>query len=297
MFQIVNGDPDVKSHLQLLLHEQGAQETGLEEFLMILDETEKSYGSWWVAVDEFKEPRVALTVNYHDDLSYIRAVWTRVFDMEDAELASKQLLEQWVTNSKRRVKKFQADLPLYSPLVNSLLETGFTKEKILRATYEVATDWHAEDIPDGYEMRGVTREELPEIYDKLIGPDFDPSSPLYIRKGDFLGFVSNLPDSAFNSWVVVTDDEGRKVGFAGSFLSIDRKQPVAIMYGPHSKEPVVTRAIIAEMLSYWKSVEIKKLKILRTNEFHPNTIQRFDLDLVFESIRFVGDKTNLSFKP
>ncbi|MHA2402735.1 MAG: hypothetical protein ACXADH_07055, partial [Candidatus Kariarchaeaceae archaeon] len=71
-FEIFDGSPKVKNMLEILLHEKGSKETGLEEFLKDLDETESSSGNFWVALDSKGQPRGALTVRYLNDLSYLR---------------------------------------------------------------------------------------------------------------------------------------------------------------------------------------------------------------------------------
>ncbi len=47
-FEIFDGSPKVKNMLEILLHEKGSKETGLEEFLKDLEETESSSGNYWV---------------------------------------------------------------------------------------------------------------------------------------------------------------------------------------------------------------------------------------------------------
>ncbi|MHA2032901.1 MAG: hypothetical protein ACXAC2_12870 [Candidatus Kariarchaeaceae archaeon] len=286
VFQVQEGDGDMKMKLQSLLHEHGAKETGLEEFLIDLEETESFEGTWWVAMDSAHQPRGALTVRYLDELSYLRSVWTRVNHIEDAQTASKALLTEWLENSKTQTKKFQADLPFFSPLISSLMESGFKKEKILLSSYELSTDWYAEELPDGYTMRPVDIDEFNYIYDNLVKPDLDRASPIFITKDAFIEFGSQLPDTAKHSWVGVEDESGKLVGFAASFLSIEKDEPRAVLYGPHSREPKILRSLIGETLTFWKSKDIGKTRILRVSEFHPSIENYFKMKLSHETIRY-----------
>lgn len=286
VFHVQEGDLDIKLKLQSLLHERGAKETGLEEFLTDLEETESIEGTWWVAMDSTDQPRGALTVRYLNDLSYLRSVWTRVNHIEEAQLASRALLAEWLAHSKDKTKKFQADLPFFSPLITSLMDNGFQKEKILLSSYELNTDWYSEELPEGYTMRPVDIEEFDFIYDNLVKPDLDRASPIYITKGAFIEFGTQLPDTAKNSWVGVEDNEDILVGFAASFLSIENDEPRAVLYGPHSKEPKILRCLIGETLTFWKSKNINKIRILRVSEFHPSIENYFNMKLSHETIRY-----------
>ncbi len=285
--KVIEGSPNVKSMLEVLLHEKGAKETGLREFLKDLEETEAISGSWWAVMDANKQPRGALTVRYLNDTSYLRSVWTRVSRMEDAKAAAKELFGKWIKNSRKGTKKFQADLPLTSPLTQYITDSGFKKYKILLVAYDLETSWDFEELPENYIMRSVNRDELDKIYKNLVSPDLDQSSPIYISPEAFRGFAIKLPDSALQSWVGVEDDTGKLVGFGASFLSIEKEETRAILYGPHSKEPIVLRSLIAEMSTYWKSNELDNLRILRVNEFHPDIIDRFSLKLAQSTIRYV----------
>ncbi|MFV2013965.1 MAG: hypothetical protein ACC656_00920 [Candidatus Heimdallarchaeota archaeon] len=286
VFHVHKGDQDFKQKLQSLLHERGAEETGLEEFLTDLEETESIKGAWWVALDISNQPRGALTVRYMNKLSYLRSVWTRVDQIEDAQSASRALLSQWLETSRSETQKFQADLPFFSPLISSLMDTGFKKEKILLSSYELTNDWYAEELPDGYAMRPIEISELSVIYDTLIKSDLDTSSPIYITKDAFIEFGSQLPDSVKSSWVGVQDNKGKLVGFAASFLSLVKDEPKAVLYGPHSVEPKIVRCLIGETLTFWKSKGINDTRILRVSEFHPSIENYFNMKLSHETIRY-----------
>jgi hypothetical protein len=286
-FEIFDGSPTVKNMLEILLHEKGSKETGLEEFLKDLDETESSSGNFWVALDSKGQPRGALTVRYLNDLSYLRSVWTRVSKVDDAKVASKELLKRWIKTARRGTKIFQADLPMYSPITSSILDAGFNRDRVLLTSYDLETGWLAEDLPEGYIMRPVQREEHDLIYRKLVAPDLDPASPIYVSPEAFRNFSIQLPDSALKSWVCVEDDQGEIVGFGASFLSLERNETKAVLYGPHSIESDVIRAIIAETSSFWRSNDIDQLRILRVSEFHPNIINHFNLKQTHSTIRYI----------
>ncbi|MCE7736324.1 MAG: hypothetical protein GPJ54_15695 [Candidatus Heimdallarchaeota archaeon] len=286
VFNVHKGDHDIKQKLQSLLHERGSEETGLEDFLTDLEETESIEGAWWVVMDSSNIPRGALTVRYMNELSYLRSVWTRVNQVEDAQSASKALLSQWLETPQDNTKKFQADLPFFSPLISSLMETGFKKEKILLSSYELTTDWYAEELPDDYSMRPVEHDELSMIYDTLVKIDLDPASPIYITKEAFIEFGAQLPESAKSSWVGVQDNHGKLVGFAASFLSLVKDEPNAVLYGPHSNEPKILRCLIGETLTFWKSKGINNIRILRVSEFHPSIENYFKMKLSHETIRY-----------
>lgn len=292
VFKVHEGDNDFKQKLQSLLHEQGAKETGLEDFLTDLEETESKEGAWWVVMDSSNQPRGALTVRYTKELSYLRSIWTRVNHIEEAQSASKALLSQWVGTTRFETTKFQADLPFVSPLISSLMETGFKKEKILLSSYELINDWYAEELPEGYSMRPVEISELSIIYDTVVTPDLDRASPIYITKEAFIEFATQLPDTAKNSWVGVEDDRGKIVGFAASFLSLERDSPKAVLYGPHTKEPKILRCLIGETLTFWKSKGIANTRILRVSEFHPSIENYFNMKLSHETIRYSVNRSN-----
>ncbi len=286
VFQVRKGDSDIKLRLQSLLHERGDDGTGLGQFLLDVEETESTKGNWWVVSDSTNQLRGALTVGYLQELSYLRAFWTDEFVVEDARYASKALLSEWVATSKTQAKVFQVDLPFFSPLISSLMETGFSKERILITSYTMIADWYSEELPEGYVMKEIEIEELPIIYDTLIRPDLDRASYIFISKGEFINLGNQLPEVAKNSWVGVEDDQNTLVGFGASFLSIEKDEPRAILYGPHSREPNVLRSIIAETLSFWKSKGISKVTIIRVNEFHPSIENHFNMKLSHETIRY-----------
>lgn len=286
VFQVRKGDSDIKLRLQSLLHERGDDGTGLGQFLLDVEETESTKGNWWVVSDSTDQLRGALTVGFLKELSYLRSYWTDEFVIEDARYASKALLSEWVTASKTQAKVFQVDLPLFSPLTSSLMETGFSKERILIASYSTTTDWYTEELPEGYAMKEVETDELPFIYDSIIRPDLDRASYIFISKDEFIKLGNQLPEAAKNSWVGVEDDQNTLVGFGASFLSIEKDEPRAVLYGPHSREPSVLRSIIAETLTFWKSKGISKLTIVRVNEFHPSIENDFKMKLSHETIRY-----------
>jgi hypothetical protein len=89
------------------------------------------------------------------------------------------------------------------------------------------------------------------------------------------------------AWVLVEDDQGKKVGFGASLLSVEKKETKAILYGPHSREPQVVRALISEMSSYWRSNDVDTMRILRISEFHDSIINQFSLKLIHSTIRYV----------
>ena len=289
-FLIQEGNSDIKSKLQSMLHERGPRETGLKEFLVDLEETENLRGSWWVAVDYYGVPKGALTVRYINNFSYLKSLWTDVDQIEDATLASKALFDEWMKVGRSTTEYYQVDLSVFSPLIHSLEELGFQKEKILQSSYSMKTGWFTEELPEGYTMRGVETEELSFIYDHLIGPDLDPSSPIWVEKEGFTKFASELPDTARNSWVGVEDDDGEIVGFGASFLTLDRESSRAVLYGPHSKEPKVIRAIVSEMATFWKSRGVDSMLILRVMEFHPAIIEQFHMKLFQKNIRFIAPR-------
>ena len=197
-------------------------------------------------------------------------------------------METWITKAKKGVNRFVADLPHQSPLIDSLLSAGFHKEKVLLTSYKVETDWYDVDLPNNFQMRPVKRSEFIPLYQKLIKPDLDPASPIYVDEDSFLAFTRNLPDSALKPWVVVEDEKGELVGFGASFLSLEGEKTRAILYGPHSIDPQVLRTIIGEMLTYWKSKNIDFIRILRVSEYHPNIVKEFNMELSHETIRLVS---------
>lgn len=295
-FDVLDGNQMTKEILIETLHDKGDRKTGLKEFLTDLEETEERSGNWWVAVDQYDKPRGALTVRFieGEQMSYLRSIWTRVLRTEDQYIASKALLDAWMSNADDRVKKYQADLPLYSPLIQSIQQAGFQKEKMLLASYTVETDWMISDLPTGYRMRPVEKDELHQIYLDIVEPDLDPASPIYVSEEGFLMFTQRLPDKAMESWVVVENEDNEIIGFAASFLNQgpksddDTKQ--AVLFGPHTKEAKIHIAIIKEMMTYWRSHGIESIRILRVDEFYPSVIDELDLELSNSTIRFVLDK-------
>lgn len=286
VFQVREGNSDMKLRLQSLLHERGDDGTGLGQFLVDVDETESTNGNWWVVTDSSDQMRGALTVGFLKELSYLRSYWSGKYQIEEAKSTSKALLSEWLTSSKTQAKVFQVDLPYSSTLISSLMETGFSKERILITSYNVEADWHDEELPENYTMRAVEIDELPLIYDTLIRPDLDRSSYIFISKSEFVNLGTQLPEMAKNSWVGVEDDQNTLVGFAASFLTLENEQPRAVLYGPHSKEPIVLRNLIAETLTFWKSKGISNLTIIRVNEYHPSIVEHFNMKLSHETIRY-----------
>jgi len=291
-FEILDGSDATKEILIETLHSKGDSRTGLKEFLSDLEETEERAGSWWVALDQNENPRGALTVRYLEDenMSYLRSIWTRVLKTEDQYVASKALLDAWMRKDDQRVKKYQADLPLFSPLIDSIEQAGFQKEKMLLATYELETDWAISELPTDYLMRPVKREELHQIYLDLIEPELDTASPIYVSEDGFLVFSQRLPEGALESWVCVENEAGKIVGFGSSFLNktsseYDEKQ--AVLFGPHGTEAEVQIAIIKEMMAFWRSKGVDELKIFRVSEFYPSVVEALDLEMVNCTVRFI----------
>ncbi|MHA2501339.1 MAG: hypothetical protein ACXAE3_00510 [Candidatus Kariarchaeaceae archaeon] len=295
-FDILQGDEQSKEMLIEILHTKGEKQTGLKEFIADLEEAGDAKGSFWVAVDTDDNPRGALTVRYLEDeqMSYLRSIWTRVLRTEDQFIASRALLDAWMRDTSFDVKIYQADLPLYSPMTENIQRVGFRKERILIAHYDVETDWADSELPPGYLMRGVEEEEMPWIYHNLVEPDLDPSSPIYLTEKGFLSFVSRVPKEAMESWVVVENEEGHRVGFAISFINAvrDRDGEIrqAVMFGPHSTEAEVQTAIIKEMMTYWKSKGMDDLRIVRSAEFYPSVKKAIEPELVSSTVRFTLKK-------
>jgi len=296
-FDVLDGNQKSKEILIETLHNKGDKKTGLKEFLSDLEETEERAGTWWIAVDEYDKPRGALTVRYieGEQMSYLRSIWTRVLRTEDQYVASKALLDAWMSNTTNPVKKYQADLPLFSPLIESIEQAGFHKQKMLMASYIVETDWEISELPPGYQMRPVTREELPSIYVDLIEPELDPSSPIFVSEENFMLFIQKMPEEAMESWVVVEDENEKIVGFAPSFQnrtpSQEEEDPKqAVLFGPYGTEAAVQIAILKEMMTYWQANGIDEIRVLRVNEFYPSVSMEIDLELINSTIRFVLDK-------
>jgi len=262
-----------------------------------LAETEERLGSFWVAVDKNEKPRGALTVRYLEDsqMSYLRSIWTRVLRTEDQFSASKALLDAWMNDTNYQVKVYQADLPLYSPLTESVQKAGFEKDRMLMAYYDVETDWKISELPPGYIMREVRKEELPWVYQNLVEPDLEPASPIYVSEERFIAFTDRIPPEAMESWVLVENEDGKRVGFAASFINAvpthDGKDATqAVLFGPHSSEAKVQIAVIKEMMTYWKSKGLQSLRIIRSTEFYPSVEDALDLELVNSTVRFVLNK-------
>ncbi|MDH5404611.1 MAG: hypothetical protein OEY49_19070, partial [Candidatus Heimdallarchaeota archaeon] len=173
MFQVLHGSDDTKNILVDILHSQGGNETGLKEFLKDIEEIENGNGNWWIAVDENKVPRGALTVRYINELSYLRYIWTMIYKNEDQSILYNALLNAWIENSRQGTKQYQIDLQIYSPLIKCVMDAGFRRQKLLLTSYEIKSDWYNTELPLGYVMRPVRREELDLIYQKLIAPDLD----------------------------------------------------------------------------------------------------------------------------
>ncbi|OLS28939.1 MAG: hypothetical protein HeimC2_03770 [Candidatus Heimdallarchaeota archaeon LC_2] len=285
-FQVRKGDGDLKLRLQSLLHESGDDGSGLGQFLLDVEETESTNGNWWVVVDSSDQLRSALTVGFSNEFSFLRLFWMGNFQLEETGSTLKPLLIEWLASSRTQANIFRVDLPIFSPLISSLMDSGFSKERILITSYNVQTEWYTEELPEGYVMRAVNIAELPIIYDTIIKPDLDKTSYIFISKSEFVNLGTQLPDIANNSWVAVEDDKNILVGFAASFLTVEKEEPRAILYGPHSKEPKVLRNLIAETLTFWKSKGISRLRIIRVNEYHPSIENYFNMKLSHETIRY-----------
>lgn len=295
-FRVREGDSSIKQQLEALMHEKGAKETGLQEFLVDLDRTEKIHGDWWVAFDQFDEPRGALTVRYIDEstdekLSYLRSVWTRVNTYNDAKVSAQALISTWIDDSKGDgLSRLQADLPFNSPLIQSVEMKGFSKEKTLLTSYEMSTDWYVENLPEAYNLRPVKSSEYEFIYDNLVYPDLDLDSPIYVSKEGFYSIIKSMTEEMKETWVVVEDSFGSPVGFATSFLGQENNDNKAIMYGPHTFEPDIYYTLIGEMLTYWKSHGINKMRILRITEFDESIVSHFNMNLIYGTLRYSLEK-------
>ena len=264
------------------------EETGLESFVQEISNLPDAY-QHFVALNERGEARAAMSCGVEGQNSYLQMYWSFVFKSEESSLAAKSLFSSWLQNVD--VSSYYINLPVAAPVIGELEKMGFVKQNFVLTSYKTKSGWYNADLPENLRFVPYNKDLNEIIYDELIAPDLVVNSPIYVSKKDFIGMTHRLDENAFQSWVMVIDEESQDViGVCGSMLSIEKGVLKPIIYGPHCKDLELYTPLLSEMLSFWKSKEREEVKILRVEPFKSDIIDMFKLEVDTSVVSFLYQK-------
>ena len=264
------------------------EETGLEGFVQEISNLSDSY-QHFVALNERGEARAAMSCGIEGQNSYLQMSWSFVFKSDESSLAAKSLFSSWLENVD--VLSYYINLPVTAPVIGELEKMGFVKQNFVLSSYKANTEWYNAELPDNYRFVPYNRDLNEIIYDELIAPDLIVNSPIYVSKKNFIEMTHRLDESAFQSWVMVIDEESQDVvGVCGSMLSIEKGVLTPVIYGPHCRDTELYGPLLSEMLSFWKSKEKNEVKILRVEPFRTEIIEMFKLVTDTSVVSFLYEK-------
>lgn len=289
IFNVLVGKKLVLETLQNFINSY-EEETGLEGFVQEISNLPDAY-QHFVALNERGEARAAMSCGIEGQNSYLQMYWSFVFKSDESSIAAKSLFSSWLENVD--VQSYYINLPVTAPVIEELEKMGFVKQNFVLSSYKTKSGWYNAELPDNYRFVPYNRDLNEMIYDKLIAPDLVRNSPIYVSKKNFIEMTHRLDESAFQSWVMVIDEESQDVvGVCGSMLSIEKGILKPVIYGPHCKNIDLYHPLLSEMLSFWKSKEKEEVKILRVEPFNSQIIEEFKLDMDTSVVSFLFQKEN-----
>jgi hypothetical protein len=287
IFKILVGKELVLETLQNFISSY-EEETGLESFVQEISNLPDAY-QHFVALNERGEARAAMSCGVEGQNSYLQMYWSFVFKSDESSLAAKSLFSSWLENVK--VQSYYINLPVTAPVIGELEKMGFKKQNFVLSSYKTSTEWYNIELPDVYRFVPYNRDLNEIIYDELIAPDLVVTSPIYVSKNNFIEMTHRLDENAFESWVMVIDEESQDVvGVCGSMLSIEKGVIKPVIYGPHCRDTELYGPLLSEMLSFWKSKEKDEVKILRVEPFNSEIIEMFKLVTDTSVVSFLYEK-------
>ncbi len=277
--EILSGrDFSARSKIEEILRLNKKEAQILEVMIKDIDANPSEDIEWWVSVNQSDElPNAMISVIFTDDgRSILRNFWAIPTSLSELIDVSKALLTEWIEASRGRAHELVADLHPKQLVTRSFLDFGFQVDKVLLTAYEAKTDYYDLAHADQLVFTKPSRQDSKFIYESLISPDLDSSSPIYISYEDFERVMEQITHQNDGS-VLVKNEFGAIIGFGTSFLQGPEDSLLPRLYGPHAFDDEVLSDVIAEFLSYWKLKGYDKLRILRIQPFSEDILRKYKL--------------------